>query len=163
MAGEAYGVLSGSIESHRLHARRNLAGLTHSGRRWRSCTGRLQSNLVIPLFLNGAKMPPIGWLKNCGLERLHTKQGEPLRATADYDHDLARIVALLRGHCPELPAKPVVVAPLTPPPVTPLPRTVWQPAVLYPLQPAPHLILTPLPPAFSYAGQTFNYYIRVAE
>jgi hypothetical protein len=32
-------------------------------------------NVVIPVFLNGAAMPPEGWLQKCGLEALFKKQG----------------------------------------------------------------------------------------
>jgi hypothetical protein len=62
-------------------------------------------NVVIPVFLNGAAMPPEGWLANCKLERLYKKQGENLRST-EYVHDLGKLVAVIRKHCPQLPGKP---------------------------------------------------------
>jgi hypothetical protein len=63
-------------------------------------------NVVIPVFLNGATMPSEGWLANCKLEGLYKKQGEPLRTT-EYVHDLAKLVAVLRKQCPQLPGQPV--------------------------------------------------------
>ena len=60
-------------------------------------------NLVIPVFLKEATMPSAGWLKNCGLERLHPKQGVALRST-EYARDSQDLIALLRQHCSEIGA-----------------------------------------------------------
>jgi tetratricopeptide (TPR) repeat protein len=84
-------------------------------------------NIVLPLFLTGATMPTKAWLKKCRLDRLHAKQGLPLRAT-DYDTDFVRLIEELRKQC--LPPPP-------PPPPPPDPKG-WRPGVAYPLQPAPH-------------------------
>jgi hypothetical protein len=84
-------------------------------------------NIVLPLFLPGGTMPTKAWLKKCGLDRLHAKQGLPLRAT-DYDTDFAKLIGELRKHLPDL----------RPPPPPPPPEKVWRPSVAYPLQPAPH-------------------------
>jgi hypothetical protein len=58
-------------------------------------------NVIIPVFLNGAVLPSEGWLLHCSLERLHRKQGVPLRST-DHEVDLKQLIAVLRMHYPEL-------------------------------------------------------------
>jgi anti-sigma regulatory factor (Ser/Thr protein kinase) len=59
--------------------------------------------VIIPVFLNSAVLPSEGWLLRCSLERLHRKQGVPLRS-ADYEADLKQLIAVLRMHYPELPS-----------------------------------------------------------
>ena len=59
-------------------------------------------NIVIPIFLNDASVPLEGWLANCQLERLYSRQGEQLRSS-DYGNDLVKLIAALRRHFPELP------------------------------------------------------------
>src|SRR6266568_4255859 len=57
---------------------------------------------VVPVLLNNAKMPQKVWLRRCHLEELADKMAVKLR-TDDYDHDLARLISLLRELCPDLP------------------------------------------------------------
>jgi serine/threonine protein kinase len=60
-------------------------------------------NVVIPVLVNGTPMPTSKWLHLCGLDQLAPLQGHPLRAT-EYDTDLAKLIAVVRKHCPELNA-----------------------------------------------------------
>jgi tetratricopeptide (TPR) repeat protein len=86
--------------------------------------------IVVPVFANGASMPPKSWLLNVGLERLAEIQGVPFRSD-DFPTDFSKLVKLLRERCPTLsPAQSY-------PQHEQLPRR-WTPAVLYPLQPAQH-------------------------
>lgn len=103
-------------------------------------TGLSTGCTVIPVFADGGTMPDEEWLKNFGLERLYGKQGVQVR-TDEYDTDLPKLVKVLRERCPVLPAKSGQAGP-TPAAGTPVrpPRTEWTPAVLYPLQPAPHFV-----------------------
>lgn len=64
---------------------------------------------IIPLFVNGAKMPTPAWLKTVKLSRLAKAQGVLLR-TDDYTADLAKLVFLLRSKCPTLGANKVARA-----------------------------------------------------
>jgi len=57
---------------------------------------------VIPILVDGAKMPDRNWLANFGLEQLADKQGVPLR-TDDYDDDFSKLVELLRDTSKNLP------------------------------------------------------------
>jgi hypothetical protein len=58
-------------------------------------------NIVVPIRVNGASIPTENWLAGCGLGRLHGRQAVELNAD-DYDTHLARLLATLRAHCPEL-------------------------------------------------------------
>jgi len=60
-------------------------------------------NTVIPVFRNGAQMPPQGWLKNCGLERLYQQQAIEIRSS-QYSEDLSKLISRLRSLLPELPS-----------------------------------------------------------
>jgi len=62
--------------------------------------------IIIPVFLNGVGMPSEGWLKNCGLERLCTKQGQLLRSGKDHPRDMTELIAAMRKQCPDLPTPP---------------------------------------------------------
>ena len=82
--------------------------------------------VVIPILLNDTLMPDRPWLATCKLGSLADQQGLPIRSD-EYDYDLGKLVQLLREVCPELPlsaGRPE--------------SRIWCPAVLYPLQPAPH-------------------------
>jgi len=80
--------------------------------------------IVIPVFLNGAAMPPQGWLANCKLDRLYKKQGIPFR-TNDYDDDLPKLIALLRKICPGLPPKELVGTTVNVPKRLPIPPALY--------------------------------------
>lgn len=58
-------------------------------------------NVVIPVYMNGAKLPSEQWLASCGLGRLFGRQGVRLN-NDDYGSHLSRLLALIRQHCPEL-------------------------------------------------------------
>lgn len=63
-------------------------------------------NIIIPVSINPvhpneSRMPPEGWLRSCGLERLYRKQGIKLRTT-EYDRDFEELVKLLIQKCPTL-------------------------------------------------------------
>lgn len=74
-------------------------------------------NIVIPVLANGATLPPEGWLANCGLGRLHAKQGVRLERD-DYDAHFAALLTTLRAHCPELTTKLELPAKPEPPPTS---------------------------------------------
>jgi tetratricopeptide (TPR) repeat protein len=106
----------------------------------REITAALEADrIVIPVFADGGRMPSQSWLANVGLAALYERQGVPIR-TDEYDTDIARLIDLLRRHCPTLPAP--VQQPASPPTVvaSPLSAKRWSPAVPYALQPAPHFV-----------------------
>jgi anti-sigma regulatory factor (Ser/Thr protein kinase) len=57
--------------------------------------------IVIPLLLNGARLPSDGWLKKCGLEALKSKQAHELRSR-DYEEDLKRLLTELSRYYPDV-------------------------------------------------------------
>jgi hypothetical protein len=58
-------------------------------------------NMVVPVYMKGAKQPSERWLASCGLERLFGRYGVPLN-NVDYGSHLTKLLAVIRGHCPEL-------------------------------------------------------------
>jgi hypothetical protein len=63
-------------------------------------------NIIIPISINPvhpneSRMPPEGWLRSCGLDRLYRKQGIKLRST-EYERDFEELVKLLIQKCPTL-------------------------------------------------------------
>jgi hypothetical protein len=90
-----------------------------------------ERKVIIPVLVQNALIPEAEWLEECELKELSGKQSAPLRTDPDYLNDLEALVLLLERYVSPIRSSKRF------PEARPEPKR-WQPAVVYPLQPAPH-------------------------